>query len=167
MGCAVKTGVIYASSSRKHFFGGDAGLAHAAQGAAQRTALRCGLCVDLQRQAAALAVVGFGQVDELEVEGKGARQQVGGGNIEAAYALQRLLHGRHAAVVAAADGGAAQFLDSLEKIIARLLAQHLAQQHAERTHIAPQRHLLARGGAVFQLRQPFGPVVCLPQLRHG
>ena len=43
----------------------------------QRAALAAGLAAQPQRNAAALAMVGFSQVDQLEVEGKGAGEQDG------------------------------------------------------------------------------------------
>ena len=57
------------------FFAGDACRPHRTQRSQQGTALR--LSGKLQRESAALAVVGLGEVDELEVESKGSRQAVG------------------------------------------------------------------------------------------
>jgi hypothetical protein len=62
---------------------GDASLAKAAESSAEVTALdgagRCGGLVQLKGETAALAVVGFGEVDELEVEAEGAGELIGGG----------------------------------------------------------------------------------------
>jgi hypothetical protein len=74
---------------RAGLFGGDAGEAELAQRAAQRPALdgrvlgrelRVGF--ELAGEAAALAVVGLGEVDEFEVEAEGAGELVGGGGAE-------------------------------------------------------------------------------------
>ncbi len=57
------------------FFARDACSAHGPQRSPQGTALR--LTGKLQREPPPLAMVGLGQVDELEVEGKGPRQAIG------------------------------------------------------------------------------------------
>src|SRR6202034_4090921 len=68
-----------AAQPRQGFFRGDASFAHGAQGAPQFAALRLSFLVagDLQRSAAAFAVIRLGEVDELEVEGEGAAELVG------------------------------------------------------------------------------------------
>ena len=97
--------------------------------------------------AAALAVVGLGQVDELEEEGEGARKLVVGGvgeRLDAAERVAEMLLGQRGVGVsgvgsgmrsgigfAAGDGGAAQVFDDLVERQARLLAQDFAQQRAE------------------------------------
>ena len=55
----------------------NAHAAHLAECALERAALAAGLAAKTQRNAAALAMVGLGQVDELEVKGEGAREQHG------------------------------------------------------------------------------------------
>ena len=85
-------------------------------------------------EAAALAVVGFGQVDELEVERKGACELVGTERV-GGFGGDR---GELGFLLAARDGGEAQGFDSLVNTRLGLLAQHLAEQHAERTHVAAQ-----------------------------
>ena len=70
-------------------------------------------------EAAALAVVGLGQVDEFEVEAEGPGELVGGGKVEGADAGERLLEvrgggglvgrsGLRRFGLAAGDGGAAR-----------------------------------------------------------
>ena len=84
-----------AAKKRVGFVSGDAGLAQTAKRAAQIAALDGAvggaLLAELMREPAALAMVGFGQVDELEVEAEGARELVGGRKIEGADASERLL----------------------------------------------------------------------------
>jgi len=73
VGCAVKTGTISTRLSQSRASSTPI-PPHLAQGAHQRPALTAGLAAQLQGMTAALAVVGLGQVDQLEVEGKGAGQ---------------------------------------------------------------------------------------------
>jgi len=96
--------------------------------------------------AAALAVVGLGQVGELEEEGEGARKLVGrvaGERLDAGEGVLKMLLGQRGEGVsgvgnvmrcgigiAAGDGGAAQVFDGLVEGLARLLAQGFAQQRA-------------------------------------
>ena len=132
-------------------------------------------------------MVGLGQVDELEVEGEGAGKLVGGGHAERLHTAQRVLErvggggrtrlgggspGRWSNSgaggigffgFAAGDSGLAQLLDRLEDRQARLLAQHLAQQHAERAHVAAQRHFLELAGGRLQLGQALRPVGSGPE----
>jgi hypothetical protein len=105
-----------------------------------------GFAVEAQGNAAALAMVGFRQVDELEVEGEGAGEQDGALDGQRMDQLQsvRGVAGSLFVIaagfgVAAADGALAQRFHMGEKVVAGLLAQHLAEQGAERTHIAAQR----------------------------
>ncbi len=60
---------------------GDAGFAEAAEGAAQVAALGRGVLVELGGETAALAVVGLGEVDELEVKTEGSGELVGSGGV--------------------------------------------------------------------------------------
>ena len=87
-----------AAKKRVGFVGADARLAQAAKGAAQIAALdRAGgrsAFAELVRETAALAMIGLGEVDELEVEAEGPRELVGGGKIEGADAGERLLEMR-------------------------------------------------------------------------
>jgi len=59
---------------------------------------------------------------------------------------------------AAGDGGAAQVFDGLVEGQAGLLAQDLAQQHAERAHVAAQRSFLQLAGGRLKLGQSLLPV---------
>ncbi len=56
----------------------------------------------------------------------------------------------------------AQGLYLLKQFVAALLAQHIAQQRAQRTHIAPQRSLFQLRLMRFKLGQPLSPVRRLP-----
>jgi hypothetical protein len=67
-----------AGEEREGVGAGEPCLAEAAQGAAEAAALRWGGGVEQGGAAAALAVVGLGEIDELEVEGEGAGEEVGG-----------------------------------------------------------------------------------------
>ena len=123
---------------------GDASFAKAAESSAQVTALdgagRCGGLVQLKREAAALAVVGLGEVDELEVKTKGAGELIGGGKVEGMDAGERLLEvggglvgrsGLPCFGLAACDGGAAESLDGFVEGSAGLLAEDIAEEHAK------------------------------------
>ena len=111
-----------AAKKRAGLVGADAGLAHATEGPAQVATLygACGgdALAKLVGEAAALAVIGFGEVDELEVEAEGPGKLVGGWQVERADASERLLEMRggggrvgHSALwgfgLAAGDGGTA------------------------------------------------------------
>src|SRR5271156_1949200 len=118
----------------------DAGLAKTAKGSAKIAALDgagrgCGL-IELQREAAALAVVGLGGVDELEVEAEGAGELVRSGEVGGVDAGECLLQvGRGVGLVclpvlrcfglAAGDGGAAKCLDGFVERVASLFAENL------------------------------------------
>ena len=127
----------------------------------------------LQGDAAALAVVGFGQVDELEVEGEGAGEQDGaldgqrvdqlerGGGVAGGFFVVAAGFG-----VAAADGALAQRFDVREEVVAGLLAQHFAQQHAQRAHVAAQGRFFQIAGLGFELGQPLRPAFGIPQKGH-
>ena len=71
--------------------GGDASETHLAQRSAERTTLWAGVGVELVGEAAALAVVGLGQVGELEEKGEGARKLIGSVAGERLDAGQRVL----------------------------------------------------------------------------
>ena len=68
--------------------------------------------------------------------------------------------------VAAADGALAQRFHVGKQVVAGLLAQHLAQQRAERAHIAAQRSFFQVAGLRFQLGQPLRPALGIPQKSH-
>ena len=63
------------------FGGGDACFAKTAESSAEVAALGRGVLVELGGESATLAVVGFGEVDELEVEAEGTGELVGGGEV--------------------------------------------------------------------------------------
>ena len=128
-------------------------------------------------EAAALAVVGLGEVDELEVEAEGAGELIGGGKIQRADATECLLRilSRGGVVsratlrglcLATGDCSAPQGLDGFVEGIAGLLAEDLAEKHAERSDVAAKRSLFefARGGLEFG--KALGPVGWGPQRRH-
>jgi len=92
-------------------------------------------------------MVGFGEVDELEVEAEGSRKLVGGGKIESANAGEGVLEMRGGGGgigcsalrgfgLAPGDGGAAKRFDGVVEGIAGLLAKNPTEQHAERTDVA-------------------------------
>ena len=60
---------------------GGPGFAEPAECAAKVAALGRSVGIELAGEAAALAVVGFGEIDELEVETEGAGEAVGGGKV--------------------------------------------------------------------------------------
>ena len=100
--------------------------------------------------AAALAVVGFGEIDELEVEGEGAGELVcsrrifSGGACEA-RASQASAGGFEITgkfCLAARDAGAAKGFDFFEELVSSLFAENLSEQSAEGANIAAQRRLL-------------------------
>ncbi len=66
-------------------------LFEGAEGSAQAAALGGGGFGELGGEAAALAVVGLGEVDEFEVEAEGAGELVGGGDVEGVDVLEGLL----------------------------------------------------------------------------
>ncbi len=163
----------HAAQPVQSLFRADAHAAHLAERAFERAALAAGLPAQAQRDAAALAMVGFGQIDELEVESKGAREQDGALDGQRVHQFQRGggvargLFGVAARLgIAAADGALAQRFDLRKKLVAGLLAQHLAQQRAQRAHVAAQRRLFQVAGLRFQLGQPLRPALGIPQKSH-
>src|SRR6185312_4370541 len=116
------------------------------------------------------AVVGFGEVDQLEVEAEGAREPVGGGEIEGVDAGQGLLEvfgggGGIAAGIrfAARDGRAAKRLDGVVESVTGLFAEHAAKQRAERADVAAQRSFLEIAGRRLKFRKALRPVGGCPQ----
>ena len=98
---------------------------------------RRGVFVELVGEPAALAVVGLGQVDELEIEAERTCELVGSGKIKGAYTGERLLEvsGRGGGVCRSAlrgfrfapgDGSAAKSFDGVVSDFARRLAGWLA-----------------------------------------
>ncbi len=70
-------------------------------------------------------------------------------------------------LLAPPNGIAAQLFHLREKRLAGLLAQHRAQQHAQRAHIAPQGRFFFIGGVGQQLAKAGAPAFRLPQQRDG
>jgi hypothetical protein len=113
--------------------------------------------IQAQSNAAALAMVGFRQVNELEIEGEGAGEQDGAFDGKRMHQVEgdsgvtgSLFMVAMSFRVAAADGALAQRLHMGEEIVAGLLAQDLAEQGAERTHIAAQRGFFQVTGIGFE-----------------
>ena len=135
-------------------------------------------------------MVGLGQVGQLKIKGECARELLGLFDWNPADRERRLLHQllgivRVAFTLACVLAGALtsaltgsvlglttpdrrlpQLFHLLVERLSGLLAQHLAQQHAERAHIASQRRFLQLTGACFQLSKALRPVFRLPQWRH-
>ena len=133
-----------------NLFGGEACLSKTAKSSAQIAALnwagRTRVLVELQGETAAFAVVRLGEVDELEVKPEGSCELIGGGKIECVYASKRLFQmrcggglvdgsGLRSFGFAAGDGDATQSFYGLIERLTSLLAQHLAEQHAQRANI--------------------------------
>ena len=174
VGCAVNTGTISTRLSQSIASSAlmpTRRISHKRAG--QRAALAPGLAAQLQRDAAALAVIGFGQIDQLEVEGKGAREQNGALHGQRMHQFERLggvaggLFVLAAGFgIAAANGALAQRFNVREEVFAGLLAQHFAQQHAQRAHVAAQRSFFQVAGSRFQFGQPLRPALGVPQKGH-
>ncbi len=119
-------------------------------------------------------MVGLGQVDELEVKRKGARQAISLGQVERAYAAQgrsKRLRGfcrriRSLLGFAAADGNLPQLFHLGKKRLAGLLAQNLAEQHAQRANVAPQGRLFDVARARFEFSQAKRPILRFPKQSH-
>ena len=163
----------HAAQPVQGLFRADAHAAHLAECAFERAALAAGLPAQAQGDAAALAMIGFRQIDELEVEGKGAREQDGALDGQRVHQFERgggMTGGFFGVAagfgIAAADGSLAQGLDLRERLVAGLFAQHRAQQRAQRAHVAAQRRLFQVAGLRFQFGQPLGPALGVPQKSH-
>ena len=161
------------TKKRAGMVGADAGLAHASEGPAQVATLYCACrgnaLAKLMGETTAFAVIGLGQVDELEVEAEGPGELVGGGKVEGADASERLLEMRggggrvgHSALwgfgLATGDGGAAQRFDGAVEGVAGLLAEDLAEEHSKRADIAAQGRFLEFAGGGLKLGEALGPV---------
>ncbi len=161
--------------------GVNASLAQAAERAAKIAALDCAAgraaFAELVRQTAALAMVRFCEVDELEVEAKGTGKLVGGGEIEGADTAESLLQmGGGGGLVdctvlwsfgfATRDGGAAKGFDGFVERAAGLFAENLAEEHAKRTDVSAQRSFLELAGRGLKLGEALAPVSWSPKRRH-
>jgi hypothetical protein len=116
------------------FGGGEAGFAEAAEGSAEVAALRRNIFVELGGETAALAVVGLGEVDELEIEAESSGELVGGGEVvgvavDAGESLIEVGAGGggvgFGVGLASGDGGAAEVFDGGVEGVAGLLAEDL------------------------------------------
>jgi hypothetical protein len=157
--------------------GGDAGLAKAAEGSAKVSALRrCSALIELEGEAAAFAVIGLGEVDELEVEAEGAGELVGGGKVEGVDAGESLLEvsgggsvggsGVGGFGLAAGDGDSAKGFDGVEDGRAGLLAENLAEEHAEGADVAAEWGFFEVAGGGFEFGEALGPVLGGPEGLH-
>ena len=114
-------------------------------------------------------MVSLGQVDELEVEGEGAAQLVCLVYRHGVCTQDRLLQQdfglcqralRHG--FASADRREPQLLHFFKEHVASLLAQDLAQQHAERANVSAQWRFFQISRARLKFGEAFGPAVGLP-----
>ena len=160
----------HAAKPVEGLFRANAYAAHLAEGAFERAALAAGLAAQAQRDAAALAMIRFREIDELEVEGEGAREQNGAPHGHRVHQLHRRggmacgLFGMAVRFrVAAPDGALPQRLDLRIELLANLLAQHRAQQRAQRAHVAAQGRLFQVAALRLQLGQPLRPALGIPK----
>ena len=147
---------------------------HCAQGSGKRPALPRSLPTQVQCIAPPLAVIGLRQVDQLKVKCKGPRQlnrPLHRQRVRQLQGLRRLLRCLFMAsarlFVPAANGSLPQRLHLRKQLLPRLLAQYLAQQHTQRTHIAPERSLFQLANLRLKLRQPLRPTLEVPQKSHN
>ena len=134
-----------------------------------------GARVELAGEAAALAVVGLGEVDELEVKAEGTGELVGGRFAEGFDGAQGMLEGigcgggaRLCAGgaggdacginFAIGDGGLAELFDGFEDGDAGLLAEDFSEQHAQRADVAAQGSFLELAGGRLEFGQALRPV---------
>ena len=127
----------------------------------------------MESEAAALAVVGLRQVDELEVKSESAGEQDGAldgqrvDQIQGAHGVECGFFVEAAGLgIAAADGALAQGLDLGKKLLAGLFAQHIAEQRAEGTHVAAEGSFLQVAGLSFEFGQPLWPAFGIPKQCH-
>jgi hypothetical protein len=151
-------------------FDTDADAAHCGEGSGEGAALAAGFSAETQGDAAALAMVGLSEIDELEVEGEGAGEQDGALDGERVDQLERTggVARSFFAVAAglgvtAPDGSLAQRFDMGKEIIAGLFAQDFAEQSAQRAHIAAQGSFFEVAGLRLELGEALRPVVGIPQ----
>jgi hypothetical protein len=149
------------------FGGGDAGFAEAAEGSTEIAALGWGVLIELGRETAPLAVVGFGEIDELEVETEGSGELVGGGEIvgvgvDAGQGLLESGTGGDSVgfgvSFATGDGGAAKVFDGGIEGVAGLLAEDFAEEHAEGADITAEGSFFELAGRGLEFCEAFGPV---------
>src|ERR1017187_862215 len=123
------------------FFCANSDTAHLTQCSSQRTSLMSSFSVQLESQASAFAMICLRQINQLKVEGKGAREQDGAFHGKRMDQFQRrggltrrLVLTTSGLCVAPADGALPQCFDVRKQIVACLLAQNFTKQHAQRSH---------------------------------
>ena len=156
--------------------GGDAGFTETAQGSAEAAALDAGRfawSIERGGEAAALAVVGLGEVDEFEVEAEGTGKPVCRGKVEGGDAGDGLLELRCRGVCSAAvgglatgDGGAAKVFNGLVERLSGLLAEDVAKESPEGADVAAEGGFLEVGSVGLKLCEAVGPACGGPKRRH-
>ena len=118
-------------------------------------------------------MVGLRQVDQLKVKRKGPRQQNRALHGQRVHQFQRrrgqprpLLRLAARLGVPPPDRPLPQRLHVGKQLFAGLLAQHLAQQRAQRAHVAPQRSLFQLAALRLQFLEPLRPALRIPQKTH-
>ena len=119
-------------------------------------------------------MIGFRQINQLEVESKGPRQTIGLHQVQRMDAAQgrgkRLRRfgfwGCAFLSFAAANGDLAQFFHFGKELFVGLLTQDLAQQHAQGAHIAPQRRFFNVALTRLKFGQTQGPAFRFPEQSH-
>src|SRR5271156_2340402 len=129
------------------------------------------------REASALAVIRFSEVDKFEVEAEGPCELVRGGKLEAADAIERPLqmHSRRGICrptlrrlrLSPGYRAAPQRFYSFVKCHSSLLAKNFTQQHAQRAHIAPQGSLFQFACRGLKFGKAMRPVGWRPKRRHN
>jgi hypothetical protein len=151
------------------FFRADANAAHFAESAGERATLTFRLAAETECDATAFAVVGFSEVDELEVESEGAGKQDGAldrervkqvecdGGMAGGFFRVAMRLG-----ITTADGALTQGFDVSEQVVAGLLAEDLAKEDAEGTDIATQRGFFQVAGLRFEFGEAMRPAFGVP-----
>jgi hypothetical protein len=135
---------LYLAQQVKRLIGADSCIAHSEQRPAKGAGKRGLICVKPGGAAAALAMVGFREIGQFEIDGESFGDPIGLLSLELADNLLRLAHlivegvRSGGGVDSRLDQQAAKLLDSLEEVIASLLNQYAAEQYPERTDIAAQ-----------------------------
>jgi hypothetical protein len=151
----------------------ETGLAKAAKRSAKIAALRGSVLVKLDGQPPPLAVVGLGEIDELEIKPEGAGKLIGSGEFKRADSVKSLLQmrGRGIGIIlrvglTAGDGSAAKRFDSFVDGVASLLAQDAAKEGAERANIAAKRCFFQVSSRCLEFSKALRPVRRSPKRRH-
>ena len=163
---------------------GVSGQAESTERSAKAAALGCGFGRELGGETAAFAVIGLGEIDELEVEGEGAGEVVGAGEVsgEGVDGLEDVQKGWCGGAgigcgaglgfglgfgFAEADGVAAEGLDGFKESGSGLLAEDLAEQGTEGPDVAAEGCGLELGAAGLELGEAVGPAAGGPEGRHS